>query len=90
MLKNGEENLTCQLEVVKPTVENVTPYALYEQTQPRLKGVSLVQQNELPILYGGGRDFLLGRISQADEPFDMTKVELVDFFILNTLSLIHI
>ncbi|CUS20229.1 LAQU0S01e01926g1_1 [Lachancea quebecensis] len=90
MAGTAEAELICQLESTKPTVENVTPYSSYQQTQPRLKGFSLYQQNELPVLYGGGREFLLSLIPGSDEPADMNQAEVVDFFILNTCMVIWI
>ncbi|SCV04670.1 LANO_0G11628g1_1 [Lachancea nothofagi CBS 11611] len=88
MLKNANDSLFCQVETTKPTVENVTPFPLFQQTQPRLKGVSLDEQNELPILYGGGREFLLGLIPQPGEPLKPASVEVVDLFVLNTCLVI--
>ncbi|SCU90139.1 LAME_0E07228g1_1 [Lachancea meyersii CBS 8951] len=90
MLKNGENNLMCQLERTKPTVENVTPISLYQQTQPRMKGVALDQQNELPILYGGGRELLVGLIPPPGEPLERSCVEVADFFVLSTCMVVWI
>ncbi|SCU98433.1 LADA_0H12992g1_1 [Lachancea dasiensis] len=90
MFKDGDDNLICQLETTKPTVENVTPFSEYEQTHPRLKCFSRDQQNELPILYGGGREFLIGAISWPGENLNLDCVEVADFFVLNTYMVIWI
>ncbi|CEP61602.1 Lot5p LALA0_S03e06612g [Lachancea lanzarotensis] len=88
MLHNHEHTLTCRMERTKPTVENVTPLALYQQTQPRIKGVALDRQNELPILYGGGRELLVGLIPPPGEPLPLECVELADFFVLSTCMVV--
>ncbi|SCU97464.1 LAFA_0G11562g1_1 [Lachancea sp. 'fantastica'] len=90
MLHSDEHTLTCQLERTKPTVENVTPLALHQQTQPRIKGVALDRQNELPILYGGGRELLVGLIPPPGEPLLLGRVEVADFFVLSTCMVVWI
>ncbi|AET38732.1 Lot5p Ecym_3238 [Eremothecium cymbalariae DBVPG len=77
-------NVGCEIVATKPTVENVIPYVHYQQTQPRLKGVHLLQQNELPILYGGGRDFLFGLFHTEC----YKNSEAAELFILNTCIVI--
>ncbi|QLL33291.1 hypothetical protein HG536_0E02020 [Torulaspora globosa] len=54
-----EDKPECRLAYVKPTVENVVAYNRYKKTQPMVNGVSMVSVPclDMPILFGGGRDF---------------------------------
>ncbi|AAS52770.2 AER086Cp [Eremothecium gossypii ATCC 10895] len=72
----------CQFVTTKPTVENVTPFAQFQLTQPRLKGVSLQQLSALPILYGGGRNFLFGRFTDSEPQLQDTDLFVLDSCIL--------
>ncbi|AGO12438.1 AaceriAER086Cp [[Ashbya] aceris (nom. inval.)] len=72
----------CQFVTTKPTVENVTPLAQFQLTQPRLKGVGLQQLNELPILYGGGRNFLFGLFTDSEAQLQDTDLFVLDSCIL--------
>ncbi|CDO92137.1 unnamed protein product [Kluyveromyces dobzhanskii CBS 2104] len=84
----------CQLLLTKPTVENVATVGQYQLTQPRLKGVDLLQQSELPILYGGGRDFLFGELhNEWDQNEELranptSRMIPTDLFVLNNCVLI--
>lgn len=92
----GEKQF-CQLILTKPTIENITTVGQYELTQPRLKGVDLLHQSEIPILFGGGRDFLLGELGSVTEavnalnaglPPNPQSLILSDLFVLNSCVLI--
>lgn len=71
----------CQVAYTKPTIENVIPYNRYKRTQPLVNGIPMINipSNDLLILFGGGRDFLLGLL----EPKNQQTIENVELFILN-------
>lgn len=71
----------CQVAYTKPTIENVIPYNRYKRTQPSVNGIPMINipSNDLPILFGGGRDFLLGLLETKNEQ----TIENVQLFILN-------
>lgn len=84
MIKNFNESTGYRWITVKPTMENVTTYAQYQMTQPRLKSISLQEQNDLPILYGGGRSFLIRLLENSHSNI----IEEADIFILNSYIII--
>lgn len=90
MLRNANEKVVCQLTVTKPTIENVMAYTQYRQTQPRMKGLPLSEHNDLPILYGGGRDFLLGVLPSNGGDVQTDMMESTDLFVLNSCIIIWI
>ncbi|CAI4044416.1 Lot5p SKDI_11G0380 [Saccharomyces kudriavzevii IFO 1802] len=54
----------CQIARTKPSVENVIPYAQFKKTQPRFNGnFSALNNEEYIILFGGGRDLILGSLT---------------------------
>lgn len=76
-----KKRLACQVAYTKPTIENVIPYNRYKRTQPLVNGIPMINipSNDLPILFGGGRDFLLGLLETKNEQ----TIENVQLFILN-------
>ncbi|QEU62197.1 Lot5 [Kluyveromyces lactis] len=94
MVIHPSEKQFCQLILTKPTVENVATIGQYQLTQPRLKGINLLEQSDLPILYGGGRDFMFGELNSELEPAENaatnspSQMILSDLFVLNTCVLI--
>lgn len=90
MLENMTQKVYCRLASTKPTIENVMPYVQYQQTQPRLKGLPLQQHNELPILYGGGRNFLFGLLPESNSDGQSSHMENADLFVLNSCVIIWI
>ncbi|SCU77609.1 LAMI_0A01728g1_1 [Lachancea mirantina] len=90
MLGKHKDVPVCQFTAVQPTIENVIPYTQYQQTQPRLKGYYTFEQSELPVLYGGGRQFLLGRLADLGEVSSVSNMELVDLFVLGAHMVIWI
>ncbi|KAH3899971.1 uncharacterized protein SCODWIG_00857 [Saccharomycodes ludwigii] len=58
-----------QLINIKPTIENVIPYKQFIANNPRIKNIPPdSDQQYLPILYGGGRDYILSLLT--DNVFD--------------------
>ncbi|AMD19952.1 HCL199Cp [Eremothecium sinecaudum] len=75
---------SCQIVYTRPTLENTISYKQYEKTYPRMKGFPLTQQSELPVLYGGGRNFYFGLLPTNDtQPF-----EDADLFVLDSCIVI--
>lgn len=76
-----EEKPVCQVTHIKPTVENAIPYNRYNRTQPLINGIPMINvpSNDMLILFGGGRDWVL-RILQ-----DPTNaIQGVEVFVMNS------
>ncbi|EDZ71071.1 YKL183Wp-like protein, partial [Saccharomyces cerevisiae AWRI1631] len=86
----------CQIARTKPSVENVIPYNQFKKTQPRFNGnFSGLNNEEYIILFGGGRDLILGsltpcsssHLSNQANPQDTSEYG-TDLFILNSCIII--
>ncbi|AJS43794.1 Lot5p [Saccharomyces cerevisiae YJM1573] len=86
----------CQIARTKPSVENVIPYNQFKKTQPRFNGnFSALNNEEYIILFGGGRDLILGsltpcsssHLSNQANPQDTSEYG-TDLFILNSCIII--
>ncbi|CAI4045778.1 hypothetical protein SUVZ_11G0340 [Saccharomyces uvarum] len=60
-----EKKPKCQIARTKPSIENVIPYNQFKKTQPRFNGnfSTLTNDEEYIILFGGGRDLVLGSLT---------------------------